>query len=132
MSKYFLVTWGTGYQARPRIVSQDELLEDEGGYWSGGDYAEWDAHMEKLDAIDVSETIVLADTVSPDNSCEVFFTRVTIYKYRDRYVLCGHFLPMATSRDMSKQHAAELAFDAWVAAMEIEQHEGAFYLGIPK
>tara|TARA_E500000178_G_scaffold215398_1_gene212684 strand:- start:2100 stop:2486 length:387 start_codon:yes stop_codon:yes gene_type:complete len=124
MSKYFLVTWGTGYQARPRIVSQDELLEDEGGYWSGGDYAEWDAHMEKLDAIDVSETIVLADTVSPDNSCEVFFTRVTIYKYRYRYVLCGHFLPTATSRDMSKQHAAELAFDAWVAAMEIEQHEG--------
>ena len=104
MSKYFLVTWGTGYQARPRIVSQDELLEDEGGYWSGGDYAEWDAHMEKLDAIDVSETVVLADNVSPDNSCEVFFTRVTT--------------------DMSMQHAAELAFDAWVAAMEIEQQEG--------
>ena len=104
MSKYFLVTWGTGSEARPRIVSQDELLEDEADYWSGGDYAKWDAHMEKLDAIDVSETIVLADSVSPDNSCEVFFTRMTL--------------------DMQMEHVAELAFDAWVAAMEIEQHEG--------
>ena len=83
MSKYFLVTWGAGYQAPPRAVSQDELQKDDHSLWSGGDYAEWDAHMEKLNAIDVSETIVLADNVSPDNSCEVSFTRITKKKFMD-------------------------------------------------